>query len=65
MTLQELDELLELVREVAQTPVHVNAYVTKELSCMFCQPTEDDRGIAHHALTCVVGRAKELLVRCE
>jgi len=65
MTLQELDDLLELVKEVAQTPVHVEAYATKELWCMFCQPTEDDRGIPHHAPTCVVERAKELLVRCD
>jgi hypothetical protein len=65
MILQELEELRELLKEVAQAPVFVEAYATKELSCMFCRPTEDNGGIPHHAPTCVVERAKKLLVRCE
>jgi hypothetical protein len=65
MTLQEVEEMRALLKEVAQAPVHVDDYCLPELSCMFCRPTEDNGGIPHHAPTCVVERAKKLLVRCE
>ena len=59
---QHYVELLEeMLREVAQAPVHVDVYALDELSCVFCEPYQDEQGGAHHASTCVVARAKELL----
>jgi hypothetical protein len=58
---EHMEALEQLVREVADAPVHVDEYSLKELSCVFCEPTQDVDGYPHHAATCVVERAKALL----
>jgi hypothetical protein len=58
---ERLEAIEQLLKEVAQAPVFVEAYAWKELLCMFCTPYEDRRGIAHHSPMCVVERAKDLL----